>query len=193
MPCCAWFRLLKASRGRRLLGSNHNTAPTFNDTFYGVSVSELACESLRRPSIEIRWGWLQIGADSFLVLFPLLSKICVKTSERRREGELCSISFSQSPAACLKRWGVIFCLWISELNTDSLTTNITSCKPKHQCSSGGCRAFHPVSWWLTEGSWDSKVTGFDAAILGTHGICAPWPSTQSLYRIPPLVPTVYTW
>lgn len=43
----------KSLWGRSLLGSNHNTAPTFNDTVYGVSVSELACESLRRPSIEI--------------------------------------------------------------------------------------------------------------------------------------------
>ena len=31
----------------------------------------------------------------------------------------------------------------------------------------------PISWWLTGGSWDSEVTSFDGAILGTHGICAP--------------------
>lgn len=45
--------VFKSLSGRSSLGSNHNTALTFNDTFYGVSVSELACESLRHPSIEI--------------------------------------------------------------------------------------------------------------------------------------------
>lgn len=42
----------KSLQGRSALGSNHNSASISSDILYGVSVSELACESLHHPSRE---------------------------------------------------------------------------------------------------------------------------------------------
>lgn len=109
---------LKSLWGRSLLGSNHNSAPTFNDTFYGVSVSELACESPRRPSIEIA-ARMRAAADRgrffSLVLLPLLSEIRVKTSGRDGgEGEAVQYLFL-TVAGCMSK--AAGCHILSELET----------------------------------------------------------------------------
>lgn len=63
---------------RSIQGSNHNTVPIFGDIFYGVSVSELACESLRRPSIEIA-ARMGVAVDRG-GLFPRSPSLCALKS-----------------------------------------------------------------------------------------------------------------
>lgn len=60
---------------------NHKTDPTFTDTYYRVSVFELACESLHRPSIEIETR-MRAAADMGRFFSAVLSKIHVKTRQR---------------------------------------------------------------------------------------------------------------
>lgn len=133
-------------------------APSFNDTFYGVSVSELACESLHGPSMKIA-ARMRVAADRGR-FFSLA--VHVKTTSREGEGEFCEICVSPLLAASQK-------LYMNANNINWLWTVWQR--------SVSLLAPDLLLWWRTVGRWASELTAFDASTFGTHGICAPWPST----------------
>lgn len=105
--------VLKASREEAYWAKNHNTAPTFNDTFYGVSVSELACESLCPPSMEIATE-MRVAADRGRFFSRQLSPLFCGDKQETEGREAVQYIFL-TVVGCVSK--AVGCYSVSELET----------------------------------------------------------------------------